>query len=169
MSPVGRGRSGGGEAPLNDPSPDLRGISDREKYRNNPNYVTEYLGTESADLDLTITDPSVFFDETRFEEANVGTAVCCVVGLRDAPISLGVLIHLYQDTDDGCELRSRFWGCHFPFRDLSVEEVRDTVAQSTFSGDQCMPLKMGRDLLAHNGTEYNHLATFLPDLYDDYH
>ena len=144
-------------------------ISDTEKYRNNPQYVTEYLGTESADLALTITEPGVFFDDSRFEEANIGTAVCCVCTLQEAPVTLGILIHLYRDTAEGCELRSRFWGGHIPAADISPEQIREAFAQSTLTGDQCMPLEMGRDLLAHNGTEYNHLASFLPDLYADYH
>jgi hypothetical protein len=43
-------------------------LSDREKYLQNPNYVTEYVGSESVDIVITFSDPSVYFDVSRFDE-----------------------------------------------------------------------------------------------------
>lgn len=80
-----------------------------EKYLGNPNYVTEYVGGDSLNLVITFSEASEFFDTSRFQEANVGTAVCGVVGFQKAPLGFGLIIHLIQETDGGCEMRSRFW------------------------------------------------------------
>ena len=61
---------------MNSDDPDL---SDREKYLNNPNYLTEYVGGEAMDLVLNFVEASELLDVSRFEAANVSTAVCGTV------------------------------------------------------------------------------------------
>jgi len=144
-------------------------ISDREKYLNNPNYVTEYVGGDLQELVITFSEPSAFFDVSRFQEANISTAICGVVGYQNSPASFGILIHLIRETEDGCEMRSRFWLGNIEIRGLPAEGILNKIAGSKFVAKQAVPLDLGRDMVVHCAMEMNHLASFLPDLYADYH
>lgn len=144
-------------------------ISDRDKYLHNSNYVTEYVGADLLEIEIRFSEPSDFFDTRGFQEANVGTAICGVVGFRKLPVSFGLLIHLIRETDDGCEMRSRFWLGNIAFRGLPGKEILNRITATRFLRRHAVPLSMGRDLLVHCGMEMNHLASFLPDLYTDYH
>lgn len=144
-------------------------LSDGEKYLNNPNYVSEYVGGESLDLVIVFSDPSEFLDVSRFEEANVGTAGCAIVGYQNSPINFGILIHFIRETSDGCEMRSRFWLGKLEVRGLPAKVILNKIASSKFAADHAVPDTLGRDMLVHCATEMNHLASFLPELYGDYH
>jgi len=78
------------------------------------------------------------------------------VGLLDAPIWMGHLIHLCRDTDYGCEMRSRFWiGDFDPPQIASTREERLKRISD----------RMGWGLLKHCHEEMSYLAAFLPELY----
>jgi hypothetical protein len=95
-------------------------------------------------------------DVTRFEEAGVSAAVCARVGLLDAPVWSGHLIHLVRDTGYGCEIRSRFWlGDVDPPALASTREARI----------QLVPDRIGPALLKHCHEEMSYLTAFLPALY----
>lgn len=151
---------------MNGDDPDL---SDREKYLHNPNYLTEYVGSESMNLVITFSEPSEFLDVSRFEEAGVGTALCGTVGYQGKPLNFGVLIHLIRETRDGCEMRSRFWLGHIEISGLPEKGILNRIAGSKIVAQHAVPLNLGRDMLVHCSMEMNHLASFLPDLYKDYH
>jgi hypothetical protein len=144
-------------------------LSDREKYLHNPNYVTEYVGGDAIAIDITFAKPAEFFQVSRFEEANISTAICGVVGYRNAPLSFGVLIHLIRETSDGCEMRSRFWLGKLEIRGLPLKKALDKLVNSSFVAKHAVPIELGRDMVVHCAMEMNHLASFLPELYDDYH
>ncbi len=144
-------------------------LSDREKYLNNPNYVTEYVGADSIDIVITFSEPAVFFDVSRFAEAGISTAVCGRVGYQRSPLVFGLLIHLIRETEDGCEMRSRFWLGKVELQGLSPGGTVNRIARSKFVARRAVPLTMGRDMVVHCAMEMNHLASFLPALYADYH
>ena len=47
--------------------------------------------------------------------------------------------------------------------------ILNKMANSKFVAKRAVPIELGRDMLVHCGMEMNHLASFLPDLYPDYH
>jgi hypothetical protein len=145
------------------------GLSDREKYLHNPNYVSEYVGGEAIDIIIDFADPSEFFDVSRFDEAKIGTAACGIVGYQNSPVNFGVLIHLIRETEDGCEMRSRFWLGKVEIRGVPAAGILNKIAGSSFVGKHAVPIELGRDMVVHCSMEMNHLASFLPDLYADYH
>lgn len=145
------------------------GLSDREKYLHNPNYVTEYVGASRLEIEITFSDASDFFDTSRFEEAGVGTAICGTVGLQKAPVTIGQLIHLIRETPDGCEMRSRFWLGKIALGDVPGAEPLNRLVGSRFVARRATSLTRGRDLVVHCAMEMNHLASFLPALHADYH
>ena len=84
------------------------------------------------------------------------------------PVRFGHLIHLIRETDDGCEMRSRFWLGNVSIEGLAASGIVNRMANSRFVAKQASSLEMGRDLIVHCGMEMNHLASFLPDLYAEY-
>ncbi|MGH0033831.1 MAG: DAPG hydrolase family protein [Myxococcota bacterium] len=145
------------------------GLSDREKYLGNPNYVSEYVGGDRLDIVITFSEASDFFDVSRFRAAGVGTAICGVVGFQSSPLAFALLIHLIRETDDGCEMRSRFWLGRIAVRGLPAAGALGRIAGSRFVARRAVPIGLGRDMVVHCAAEMNHLAGFLPELYADHH
>lgn len=144
-------------------------LSDREKYLDNPNYVSEYMGPEASDIIITFCQPSQFFDADRFRESNTGTAICGNIGYQNLPARFGRLIHLIRETAEGCEMRSRFWLGNIGSESALVKRLlRRTIGSST-ALKRILPMTTGRDLAVHCAAEMNHLGSFLPQLYRDYH
>lgn len=144
-------------------------IADRGKYLNNPNYITEYVGSESMDIVITFAEASDFLDVGRFAEARVGTAICGTVGYQNKPVNFGLLIHLIRETSEGCEMRSRFWLGDISITWLPERGLLNRIAGSKTVAKHALPLTTGRDMTVHCAMEMNHLASFLPNLYADYH
>ncbi|MEM7182916.1 MAG: hypothetical protein AAF518_18535 [Spirochaetota bacterium] len=144
-------------------------LTDKEKYLNNPNYVTEYISDGLQDITITFYEPSTFYDTSRFAEANVSTVICGTVSFQTIPLNLGVLSHMIRETEDGCEMRSRFWLGNFRIRELSFHNPLHKLIPSKWMAKLAGSLDLGKDMVVHCGMEMNHLASFLPELYNDYH
>lgn len=144
-------------------------VSDRGKYIGNPNYITEYVGAGMIDIVIAFSDASEILDTSRCEEANVTTAICGVVSYQNLPLSFGALIHLIRETDDGCEMRSRFWLGKVEIQGVPGGGILNKIASSSFVATHAVPLDLGRDMVVHCGMEMNHLASFLPELHADNH
>lgn len=144
-------------------------LSDREKYLNNPNFVTEYIGSVEQEITITFSESSTYFDTARFQNSNISTAICGTVGLQKIPVNIGKLIHLIRETEDGCEMRSRFWLGSPSLKGLPTENLVNKIMASKFIAKHAAPLDLGRDMVVHCAMEMNHLASFLADLYSDYH
>src|SRR4051794_7489193 len=122
-------------------------LSDRDKYLHNPNYVTEYIGSRLQQVTITFAEPSTYFDVSRFPQANVGTVICGTIGLRKAPVKFGVLMHLIRRTEDGCEMRSRFWMGSLAVQSWPLEHPLNRLLGANPLTRYSLPLSMGRDLL----------------------
>lgn len=143
-------------------------LEDRKKYLDNPNYVTEYIGSDLHEIVITFSPASSYFDVARFKEGNIGTAVCGTVGFQKVPLNFGVLIHLIRETDQGCEMRSRFWLGGARLKVSPPESFVNKILGSKRVARRVAPMQMGRDMVVHCSMEMNHLAGFLPQLYGDY-
>jgi hypothetical protein len=118
--------------------------------------VHEYIGGELAKLRIHFRPPSEYLDVARFADAGVSTAVCARVGLLEAPVWTGHVIHLIRDTDWGCEMRSRFWLGHFD---------PPGMAPTPEACAALIPDAIGAGLHKHCNEEMGYLADFLPRLY----
>jgi DAPG hydrolase PhiG domain len=126
------------------------------RYVGGTHNVHEFIGGELMKLKIHFRPPSELLDVSRFASAGVSTAVCGRVGVLDAPVWAGHLIHLVRDTDYGCEMRSRFWlGDFDPPALASTREARI----------QAFPDRVGAALHKHCNEEMGYLAQFLPGLY----
>ena len=119
-------------------------------------HVHEYIGGELQKLKIHFREPGELLDASRLEEAGITAAVCARVGLLEAPVWAGHLIHLCRDTEYGCEMRSRFW-----LGDMEPAELApDREARIAL-----FPDRAGMGLLRHCHEEMSYLAGFLPELF----
>ncbi len=146
---------------------ELAGLTDRQKYIGNTAYVDEYVGPEVFRLAISFRHPrELGLDQEAFKDAGVSTAICARVGFSDRPIDSGYLIHLMRDTANGCEMRSRFWMGELHLRSLPERNPVDRLLDSSLIRRRVIPNRLGRDLLIHCAEEMNHLASFLPNLFE---
>lgn len=141
-------------------------IPDRAKYIGNTSFVDEYVGPKLQQLGIGFRDPLAH----GFEVPPDQTIVFGRVGSSIAPVDLGWLAHQIRPVDGGAEMRSRF---HLNLRGLHVPDVKQAACAvrrgaSVDPTDLVLGLDLARDLLMHCGQEMNHLAGFLPELYDEF-
>jgi hypothetical protein len=121
--------------------------------------VGEYLGSAFSRPAIQFVEPLVV------GLGGVGdddVAICARLGSSDIPVDIGWLVHHVRATPGGAEMRSRFWmgGRHVSLRKgnrLADAAIRPVAARQ---------LPRPRDLMVHCAQEMNHLAGFLPALYD---
>ena len=82
---------------------------------------------------------------------------------------MGHMVHIIRETEDGCEMRSRFWLGAIELRYVSKKGLLPILLGSRAIANMVISDQLGRNLLVHCAMEMNHLAGFLPDLYRDYH
>jgi hypothetical protein len=144
-------------------------LSDREKYRTT-HYVTEYVAGSLERITITFVDPREFLGADADLTANGTSAlVCGRVALQRAPIVVGYLIHQIRENEAGAELRSRFWLGRPEFEGAPRDSLRNRLLGSPLVRRLALPTGIGPAMVAHCAMEMNHLASFLPDLYADYH
>jgi hypothetical protein len=124
--------------------------------------VEEYLGSTFARAAIQFVEPKTLGLNDVGDHASGDVAICARLGSTDIPVDVGWLIHHVRATDDGAEMRSRFWmgGRHVALR--SGKSLADRAIRP-FAARQ---LPDPRDLLVHCAQEMNHLAGFLPELYE---
>jgi hypothetical protein len=125
------------------------------EYIGGTHLVHEYIGGNLNKLKIHFRPAEEYLDVSRFEQADVGTAVCARTGSLETDLWAGHLIHLVRDTDYGCEMRSRFW----------LGDFEPNIAETPERLSELIPDVVGWGLLKHCNEEMGFLAGFLPDLY----
>jgi hypothetical protein len=144
-------------------------LSDKEKYMTT-HYVTEYIGEHLQHIAIKFVEPPTLLTRTGdFSANNVAALVCAKVELQRAPIVIGYLIHQIRHVEGGCEMRSRFWLGKPELRNARPGSLRNKILGSTLVSRVASPANMAHAMLVHCAMEMNHLASFLPDLYAEYH
>lgn len=153
-----------------------RALTDRQRYVDNVSYVDEYIGGRLQRLAIRFFDPR----SLGFEDRPGWTHICARVGYSNLPVVFGWLVHQIPPTEDGSQMRSRF--C---LNDPAILDL-PRGAQTTGGGtrpltmvrrlglqrldarltSRALPSTIGPDLLFHCAKEMNHLASFLPQLYE---
>jgi hypothetical protein len=158
------------KAVMEQPTADSPELGDRDRYLDNVSYVDEYVGSSIQKLAIQFKSPVEFFlDESGFDAAGVQTAICANVGLAGLPLNFGKLVHLVRSTGDGCEMRSRFWLGKLSLRDRQQSSFINRIIGNRLISKLAVGRRLGHDLLVHCAMEMTHLASFLPELYSDYH
>jgi hypothetical protein len=132
-------------------------LSYQQRYLNNPQYPLEDVGTGVRRLSIRFISPEDFgFDTSRFGETDIEAVVCGVVGYMVAGVAVEhtYMVHMFRRTADGLELRSRFW----------LGQGLDSYALRKLAISQ----NTAMSLALHCATEYNHLAAFLPQIFEEF-
>ena len=135
----------------------------RERNWGCTHYVNEKVGEMKFELPpgvdpkslggLSFLSPEDYgFDMDRFRSPNVATAVC------------GPMCHFLRETDDGMELRSRFW-LGYKIIDKNPEIDQSSPMMSMFNME--MRGFIAKNLALHCTKEFTHLAKILPMVYAD--
>ena len=143
--------------PNNDP--------DDANYVGYAHLVHEYIGGEMNKLRIDFMDPSTLLDTSQFEDAGVSTVICARAGYLGKPLKFAWLIHLVRDTEDGCEMRSRFWAGDIEITIPILGPAISKIVNTRPMRRKLVPDELGPDLLTHCAEEMNHLASFLPGLF----
>ncbi|OLR93390.1 hypothetical protein BJP25_17480 [Actinokineospora bangkokensis] len=144
------------------------GLTDRQRYIGNTSYVDEFIGGQLEQLAISFLDPA----GAGLRTSDTTTVVYGRVASAQLPIALGYLAHQVRPVAGGAEMRSRFY-LNIPGL-TSVDALAALAAHNRGEGPalaQPLPFtaEFGRSLMEHCGREMNHLASFLPALYADYH
>ncbi len=143
------------------------GRSDKS-YIGRISHITEYLGPKLVKGAIGFVAPSVMgFDEARLARQNE-VVICARVGLPDAPLKAGWLLHQLRAVEGGSEMRSRMW---MGGENVALGDSPGKLARGIVKGLRpvaAMLLPSPADLLVHNAQEMAHLAGFLPELFETF-
>ncbi len=139
-------------------------------------YVFEYLGKRRGYpllfVRIRVRDPASY----GLRQTSDDVFVCARGGSPDHGIDLAHVIHHIRNTEEGCEMRSRFW-----YGDIRAMHTwpsgwlinlvgntgffRRTVIKALLGKDL---LEAGQAVLLHCGEEMNQLSTFVAEAYARY-
>jgi len=106
----------------------------------------EFMSPQDFDLDMTL-----------FETPKISNALCANVKLFDLDnLPLSVFFHAVREIDGGVEYRSRYW---IGYTMVDGEPSRVDLPAPV--------MDVARNNCLHSLTEYNNLASFLPQLYHE--
>ncbi len=153
-----------------------QGLPWARQYVDNTCYVTEYIGGRADDLSIRFVNPA----SLGFRPEPDTVVICGLTGPTDIPASVGWGIHQVRPIKGGCEMRSRFFLNDVSVLDLPRHSV-GSAAGRMLSGPigriarpalgklvRVPKSHLGIPLLVHCAEEMNHLARFLPELFDEF-
>ena len=127
--------------------------------------ISEYIGSSMLRAAIQFVTPSTFGLPAADDSV---VPICARVGSSDVPVDAGWLIHHIRPTEGGSEMRSRFWlgGPYIAVR--SAPGVANRVVRPVVSRIIGATEDYARNLMVHCAQEMNHLAGFLPALYEQF-
>jgi hypothetical protein len=146
------------------------GLTHEKRYVGTTHRVTQYIGSELSRVALAYLDPAELgFDTRRFAEAGIVAHSCSRARLRRPPIEAATLVHLARRTDDGFELRSRYWIAH----DIRLRTFGYSIALDGVSAYLGIKRRVGGERAAyeqllHDQIEFTHLSTFLAAIHAEF-
>ena len=145
---------------------DDAGRTGRARYVGRTSFVDEHIGSTLMRAAIRFVSPGELgMDESALAAGGDQTVICARIGSSDQPVDVGWLVHHVRRTDDGAEMRSRFWmgGPHVaarssnPVLKAALPRIAARVAKPTAQSTT--------ELLVHCAQEMGHLAGFLPELH----
>lgn len=109
---------------------------------------------EVENITINFRNPAdIGFDEEKLRDFK-GSIVCA--GNEHAPM---IMVHFLRPTENGSELRTRFWMGYC---------VKDGKPVKAIPDDVRIPPEAIKNLFFHNIKEFTNLAAFLPEIYAEY-
>ncbi|MCU0326743.1 MAG: hypothetical protein MUF45_16080 [Spirosomaceae bacterium] len=137
-------------------------------YVNRTSNIEEYIGKKLEKAAIQFKSPlELGFSEVDIADKSKVVYICARIGYVDYPLDFGWLVHQIRKTDDGAEMRSRFW-MGGKFIAIRSENFLGKIASKILQKLVKLPEQQAKDLMAHCSEEMNHLAAILPDLYNEF-
>lgn len=125
--------------------------------------IQEYIGKKLEKANIRFISPTELgFEAKDIADESQVVFICARLGLTSFPLDFGYLIHQIRATENGSEMRSRFFigGKHIALRsEKFLAKGISKMLQKMYR----LPEQQAIDLLTHCAEEMNHLAKFLPD------
>jgi len=145
-------------------------LSFEERLYGNTFCASEYVGDRLMHLHIDFQQPaSLGLNTDLYREAKIDGSVSALMSLADHPEVPGsLMVHLFKEVPDGMYLTSRYWvGAHpsmarFP----GAEKAASLLKENGFGEAELETLAY--EFAVHDMCEFNHLASFLPDLYREF-
>lgn len=156
----------------------IKGLTDRQRGWGNSCFIDEYIGAERAPLRASFFDP----EKLGFAPSTPGNTILAARGgMSTMPLAAAWLVHQVRETPNGCEMRSRFIANDVRVLAQPARSVTSTAGKvlslpgiNSLAGlvmNRSKPSKLyeaGPAMLYHCAQEMNHLASFLPRLYEEF-
>lgn len=130
--------------------------------------IKEYIGKEALDALIQFKSPLEFgFSNDAINHRDKAVYICAKIGHPVLPVDYGYLVHQLRNTANGTEMRSRFWmsGKYVSARKANLI---NNAAVKLLQRFKRLPKTFGQDLMLHCAEEMSHLASILPELYQQY-
>lgn len=130
-------------------------LSMKERYWDTIHDVIEDIGSGKEKIEINFRNPKdIGFDETQLKKFK-GTIVCA--GNEKSPV---IMCHFLRPTENGCELRTRFW------MGYCVKDGKPK--KKLFPSVKLIPESTIIKLLEHNVKEFTNLRAILPEVYQEF-
>lgn len=139
---------------------------DDHAYIGRVSQIQEYIGKSLEKANIAFHDPrELGFPGEEIADKTKVVFICARLGYTHLPLDFGWLVHQIRRTDEGAEMRSRFWmgGRHIELRGGFFPKFLSKTLQKLAR----LPERQAIDLLTHCSEEMNHLAGFLPKIYSE--
>jgi len=145
-------------------------LSHKERYIGNTHIITEYLNDSKNDIEIEFVSPEELGFETKvLKEANITASACGYVYAQKPYAKVCKMVHLFKETDEGGELISRYYLGEGMAALIGSNEIKfpkflkKKLLTSNGSG-----IQMAYEQVMHDQIEFTHLASLLPDLYNEF-
>lgn len=140
----------------------------RERLHLSSHLVTENVGTGKEKILIDFMNPADFgFDETKLDPKKM-TIICARVGSTDRGVWGTKMCHFVRTTDEGVEMRSRFWIGHQVERMGGfAQDFLNSILNKPFVKRKLIPKGLGKAMFHHCSQEYCNLREILPQLYKE--
>ncbi|KAL1872656.1 hypothetical protein Daus18300_004202 [Diaporthe australafricana] len=146
-------------------------VSHRHKWLGSTHTVSEFIGPHHMTLRIEFKEPS-YFGLGTWEDLRVAgyeAAVCGLLWDKKLPLKVGDMIHLWRKTEDGLELRSRYYLAHEVYVDiLGLKVFVDWIGSLLGIKKAAAGEKVAYEQLLHDQTEFTNLASFLPEIFREF-
>jgi len=147
------------------PTPNAPNYENPKPYWGLSRFPVEDVGAGVVQLRLDFVAPYEF----GFDELPEDTTMLAVrVGAANGIIKMTDMVHYVRVVEGGVEMRSRFWMATDIEGMAGGAGILAFFIDNPFFKRRMLPEKLPRELALHCANEYSQLASFLPELYEQY-
>jgi hypothetical protein len=131
--------------------------------------IEEYIGGQLEKVSIQFVASEKLGIASRAPEKETQECfICARIGFTGFPLDFGWLVHQVRATENGSEMRSRFWigGEHIQLR---MKGRIPALLSQLLQGTRTVQREQANNLLVHCVEEMTHLAAILPQLYSEFH